>query len=322
LADKPSTTGERFRSITACETAGKRSVQFWGIDYRNQISTIFRDAPTSAWSGWLGREDFGIGGPSQFTSVCVAQLENFRVQLWALDQKQQLWSICESYQRGTWEKWEGPNWNNAPRLNFICGCQHTGNRSASLWGIDQDYNLISCYQSKFGKPWSKWAPSGVPDKTKFVYLTAAQQNDGRVQLWGLDMALQLWSCWELLGGGNWTEWHGPNWEGAPKLLAIAAAKQSGNRGAAIWAIDRDYKLISNYQETPGGNWNRWYLKDWNEPFGATKIAAASDSKGVVHLWAVSQIGFLSRKSQLGPGSDWKPWEVLAGSSYVPPDAPH
>ena len=240
--------------IAACAAAGKRTVQFWGLDHRNNLVSKYKNTD-GPWSDWLGREAFGPNAPKQFTHVAAAQQGDFRVQLWALDHKQQLWSCTESIRRGEWDKWEGPNWNNSSALNFVCGCRQGGKQSAVLWALDQDYNLLTCHQEKFRDPWSPWVGCASPPNSQLFSLTAAQQNDGRIQFWALDTRLQLWSSYQTSAGGGWTGWYGPNWEGAPKLLKIVAAKQGGNRGAQIWGITRDYQPISNFQLTAGGNWN-------------------------------------------------------------------
>ena len=39
-----------------------------------------------------------------------------------------------------------------------------------------------------------------------LQVTAAQQNDGRVELWVTDNEEQLWTMWQTSPGGNWTGW--------------------------------------------------------------------------------------------------------------------
>lgn len=48
-----------------------------------------------------------------------------------------------------------------------------------------------------------------------------------------------------------------SWAGAPSLIQIEACQQGGKRGAQLWGIMQDYRLVTCYQFTPGGNWSGW-----------------------------------------------------------------
>src|ERR1043166_6045256 len=142
-----------FRMITACAAAGERTVQFWGMDYHNNLTSIYKKTDGPGWSRWLGRESFGPTAPKQVAFVAAAQRGDFRVQLWAMDHKQQLWSCTEKVGRGGWEKWEGPNWNNSPALDFVCGCRQGRKEGPILWALDRDYNLLTCRQAYLNSGW-------------------------------------------------------------------------------------------------------------------------------------------------------------------------
>jgi hypothetical protein len=145
---------------------------------------------------------------------------------------------------------------------------------------------------------------GAPD-TKDV--TAADQNDGRVQLFVVDTQLQLWSAWQTSPGGGWTTTHGPNWNNAPKMWNICAAQQGGPRGAQLWGITQDYKLVTCYQFSPGGNWSGW--QDWQNTPQVIEIAAAGQNNGCVQLWAITADGALISTRQSAPGGNWTGWET-------------
>ena len=248
------------------------------------------------------------GGPSQYTNITASQQNDGRVQLWALDDKGQLWTIWQTTPGGDWVEWTGPNWNSAPVLQEICACQQGGDRGAQLWGTTEDNTLVTCFQGTPGGGWSAWGPwPAVPDKTQFVQLAAAQQNDGRVQLWAVDTDLQLWSTWQTSPGGDWTGWSGPNWDDAPLVTNIAASQQGGTRGAQLWAITQDYALISDYQDTAGGGWSGWSAPDSEGAPSVIQIAAAQQNNGNVQFWAITSDEVLTGISQTSPGGDWGSW---------------
>ena len=49
------------------------------------------------------------------------------------------------------------SWQNAPRLNKLTASQQGGNRGAQLWGITENYTLITDYQVSPGGNWGGWS---------------------------------------------------------------------------------------------------------------------------------------------------------------------
>jgi hypothetical protein len=293
--------------IAASQQGGSRGAQLWGIQINNQMTSIFQETPGGSWSTWRGPEWSGAPSPLAF-DLAACQQNDGRVQLWTLDIKQQLWSIWQTSPGGGWSAWSGPNWNSAQQLIEITACQQGGSRGAQLWGIQEDYTLVTCFQETPGGSWSGWNPwPATPANSQFIQLAAAQQNDGRVQLWAIDTQLQLWSCWQTSPGGGWTGWTGPNWDGAPKLLNIAASQQGGTRGAQLWGITQNYTLISDFQVSPGGGWSGWSGGSWSNAPTVTQLAAAQQNNGCVQLWAITTGGVLISISQTSPGGGWGGW---------------
>jgi hypothetical protein len=305
---QPWENAPQFTNIAASQQGGTRGAQFWGIQIDNQLNTIYQVTPGGAWSGWLGNNWAGTVGPPLVFDITAAQQNDGRVQLWALDIKQQLWTVWQTSPGGDWSQWSGPNWNSAQQLMEVVACQQGGSRGAQLWAITQNYDLVTCYQETPGGGWSGWQTwTATPPNSQFVQLAAAQQNDGRVQIWAIDTYLQLWSCWQTSPGGNWTGWSGPNWDSAPKLFGIAASQQGGSRGAQLWGVTQDYMLISDYQVSPGGGWSGWSSGNWANAPNVTEVAAAQQNNGCVQLWAITSDGVLISIAQTSPGGNWGSW---------------
>ena len=289
--------------IEACQQGGKRGAQLWGVQQNYKLTSTFQVSPGGNWSEWLGPNWNGMNQP--VFDIAGALQNNGNVQLWVIDNRQQLYSISQTSPGGGWGQWSGPNWNNAPRMNNIGAAQQRGNRGAQLWGVTEDYTLTTTYQVSPGGNWSEWKVwMGAPN-TKDV--TAADQNDGRVQLFLIDDQLQLWSAWQTSPGGGWTTTHGPNWNNAPKMWNICAAQQGGNRGAQLWGIDENYQLVTCYQTTPGGNWSGWNA--WPNTPPVVEIAAAGQNNGCVQLWVLTNDGALISTRQTAPGGNWTGWET-------------
>jgi hypothetical protein len=147
--------------------------------------------------------------------------------------------------------------------------------------------------------------------------------DGRQQVWTLDSG-RLLSMWQLQPGGSWpglsgwTGWPNPplRWQNAPPLVAMTACEQSGGRGAAIWGVTLDHKLICDYQETPGGEWSGWTPGNWLGAPPLSRLTATQRSNGAVQLWGLTlNGGWLTTTRQEVAGGDWTEWSAVVN---VPP----
>ena len=299
----------RLNKLTASQQGGNRGAQLWGAQNNGTLNTIYQVTPGGGWSQWLGPNWAGANNPPQVYELAAAQQNDGRVQFWALDMKLQLWTTWQTSPGGNWAGWSGPNWNGAATgMKRIAASQQGGTRCAQLWGITEDYALVTCYQITAGGNWSRWQGwPATPDNSQWIEVTAAQQNDGRVQLWALDTRRQLWSCWQTSPGGNWTGWSGPNWNGAPRLSNIAACQQGGTRGAQLWGITENYTLITDYQVSAGGNWSGWSTDSFFGVGQCYELTAAQQNNGCVQLWVVLLTQDLTSISQTSPGGNWGGW---------------
>lgn len=289
--------------IEAAQQGGKRGAQLWGVTQNYKLISTFQVTPGGNWSEWSLPGWAGMTKP--VLDIAAAQQNNGKVQLWVIDSRGQLYSISQLAPGGGWGQWSGPNWNSAPQLNSIAAVQQRGNRGAQLWGVTEEMTLMTTFQETPGGNWSGWKVwMGAPNVKD---VTAADQNDGRVQLFLVDDQLQLWTAWQTSPGGSWTTTQGPNWNGAPKMWNVCAAQQGGQRGAQLWGIDVHYKLITCYQFTPGGNWSGW--QEWPNTPPVVELAAAGQNNGCVQLWVLTNDGSLLSTRQTAPGGSWTQWET-------------
>jgi hypothetical protein len=193
-----------MKRIAASQQGGSRGAQLWGITDSYALVTTYQLTPGGNWSGWQGWA--ATSENSQFVEVTASQQNDGRVQLWALDTLGQLWSCWQTSPGGDWTGWSGPKWNGAPKLVNIAACQQGGSRGAQLWGITDDYTLVSDYQTSPGGGWSGWSTGNWSNAPQCYELTAAQQNDGRVQLWIVTLDQVLTSIYQTSPGGNWSSW--------------------------------------------------------------------------------------------------------------------
>ncbi|MDT4895078.1 MAG: hypothetical protein QOH25_155 [Acidobacteriota bacterium] len=95
------------------------------------------------------------------------------------------------------------------------------------------------------------------------------------------------------------------WQNAPVLNKLTASQQGGNRGAYIWGIDSEYRMIANFQTAPGTDkWSGWSSGDWmNAPF-SYELTAAGQNNGCIQVWAVGLDQVLSSIAQTPPACGW------------------
>lgn len=196
-----------LNKLTASQQGGNRGAQLWGVQINGTLDTIYQITPGGGWSQWRGPDWAGPNYPKQVYELAAAQQNNGCVQFFALDMKLQLWTTAQSAPGGDWIPWSGPNWNKAPQgMKRIAASQQGGSRGAQLWGITEDYVLVSDYQVSPGGNWSGWSKGSWLNAEQCYELTAAQQNNGCVELWIITLKGVLSAIGQSSPGGNWGSW--------------------------------------------------------------------------------------------------------------------
>jgi hypothetical protein len=291
--------------ITGSQQGGPRGAQVWGVDDNDALISAYQETAGGTWTPWSGPN--WLSAPPVVLQIAACQQNDGRCQLFATDEKMQLWTIWQTSPGGDWSSWAGPGWNGAPLLNVLAATQQGGARGGQVWGITDKDVLVTCFQETPGGGWSAWDTSSFLNAPPALAVTACQQNDGRVQIWMLDQKQQLWAAWQTSPGGNWTGWSGPGWNGAPAFQAIMAAQQGGPRGAQLWGLDENYALWSCFQETPGGGWSGWSGANWLSATTFTQMAACQQNNGCVQFWGIDLDLAVKTTAQTSPGGDWTGW---------------
>lgn len=192
--------------LASSQQGGSRGAQLWGVQYNGRLNTIYQLTPGGDWSEWRGPDWADPGAPKQAYELTAAQQNNGCVQFWTLDEGLRLWTTWQTSPGGDWTEWSGPGWDGAPKLLDVSACQQGGSRGAQVWGITEDYTLISDYQPTPGGNWSGWSTGSWLGAQPVHEVTAAQQNDGCVRLWAVTTQQVLASIAQTSPGGDWTGW--------------------------------------------------------------------------------------------------------------------
>jgi hypothetical protein len=100
------------------------------------------------------------------------------------------------------------------------------------------------------------------------------------------------------------------WQNAPVLNKLASSQLIGKNGAQIWGVDHRGRLYTNYQITPGGNWDGWMTNSWSEggyPEPVYELCAAQEHEGEAQLWVLDMKRQLWTIKQSKDGN-WLKWE--------------
>ena len=278
-----------LRKLTATQLGGERGAQLWGVDNKGTLYSTYQAARGRDWTEWRGPGWYSKNFPPQVYELAAAQLDDGRAQLWVLDMKRQLWTITQKTEGGEWNDWEGPNWNKPPgkeNLKKLTAARIAG--KTQLWGILEDGMLITCTITKSGT--SQWDSfSKTNEALPWIEVAACKQGlHSGGAIWGIDSELKLWGNGQDPTSGQWGDWGKPNWKRAPKVRNIAAVEMGGSKGATIWAIRSDYKVIYNYQTAAGmDSWMGWVEADDGNTLSAYELTAAAQNDGLARVWAVS-----------------------------------
>lgn len=300
--------GPLLNKLTATQLGGKRGAQLWGVDFKGTLYTSYQVSPGGGWSDWRGPGWNTRKDPGPVYELASGQLEDGRAQLFVLDMKRQLWTITQEKTGGDWGEWQGPNWNKPPGaagIKKIHAARVKG--KLQLWAINDNGSLLSCqmFVPSGVSPWKDFPKTkeGLP----WLEVAACEQGNGLGALWGIDSKLQLWGMGQT-ANGEWPNfWNGPNWLDAPKVRNIAAVEMKNQKGACIWAITEDYKIICNEQPSPGSNsWWGWDPGDFENKLRGYEITSAVQNNTLGRVWVISLDGMLtSMGMQLSSPVDWE-----------------
>jgi hypothetical protein len=259
---------------------------------------------------WLNWWD----GTTSLSAITAAQQGgSLGVQLWAIDQDRQIWTLYQTSPGGDFSGWEGPGFMGqpVPAKQLAAAGQNTGN--LMLFLLDLDGTVWSLPQTSPGGGWGNWTGPGLAGQpTPFTQIAAVQQGGNRgIELWGIAGDGQIWTLYQATPGGTWSKWEGPGFKGQPVAMTRVAAAGQSNGTVALFSLDAAGSVWEIAEMSPGGNWGGWSGPNFESqslPF--VEIAAAQLSGGLgVQLWATDAAGLISTIYQQAPGGAWTAWKV-------------
>ena len=195
----------KLKKISATQLAGSHGAQFWGITDDGVLIGCTQIAPAGDYTPW--QEWTGTPQHSRWIEVSGCKQGNGFGVLWGIDEELQLWCMFQKVEGGEWGPWQGPNWNNAPRVRNLAAVELGGQKGGCVWIITHDYKFYKSVQSAPGGPeWWPWSPGDYKESLLGYEITAAGQNNGLQMIWGVSLKQDLHGQSTSKDSQDW-EWY-------------------------------------------------------------------------------------------------------------------
>jgi len=193
--------------LTAVQRGIKElGAEIWALTNSGEVFSSHQWLPEARWfQGWY---QWRTPQDSQMIELAAARQHNELIALWGIDSNLRLWCMTEnSADNHTppsgWGAWEGPNWQNAPRLRNIAAVR--GAEGVILWGITEQFQIIQNWQNGKGI-WNGWSHVNWLGAPHCYEITAAGQNNHCSQLWGVTVMGKVTSIAQAAPACNWGPW--------------------------------------------------------------------------------------------------------------------
>ena len=197
-----------LEGIATSQQGAGGGAALWAITEDSSLIYCFElNTPDPMWSQWQTWP--ATPQNSKLVEITAAQQNGGGVQFWALDTDQQLWSRSRASPTGDWSSWSPPNWEGAPSLIKIAACEQAGTRGQQLWGITEDYSLVSNFQVSVGNGWNGWSTGTWQNAPPVKEITACLAPYGCAHLWAVTLEQKLIGISQLAPGGGWGSWSPP-----------------------------------------------------------------------------------------------------------------
>ena len=195
----------KLKKISATQLAGSHGAQFWGITDDGVLIGCTQIAPAGDYTPW--QEWTRTPQHSRWIEVSGCKQGNGFGVLWGIDEELQLWCMFQKVEGGEWGPWQGPNWNNAPRVRNLAAVEMGAQKGGCVWIITHDYKFYKSIQSAPGSPeWWPWSPGDYKESLLGYEITAAGQNNGLQMIWGVSLKQDLHGQSTSKDSQDW-EWY-------------------------------------------------------------------------------------------------------------------
>ena len=257
------------------------------------------------------------------TGIALGQNEDGRLELVATTDDPEglggdVWHAWQTAPNGNWTNWHSLGRPGGGATGPAVAQYADGRLEVAVVGGDQA--IWHRWQTAPNNGWSDWQSMGRPDAQVPMFLTFAQNADGRLEaavpanndvgdertIWhaGQTAPSNGWSGWASLGAPP-DDFFGPlalgaNADGRLELFAPEAFAGG------------DQEIWHRWQRTPGGNWSGW--SSMGSAGGGELLTSVPvlgrNADGRLELFVVAGDGAVWHSWQTAPNDGWSPWSSL------------
>jgi hypothetical protein len=306
--------GGTIQAIAAGTQSGKYGACLFTLDASGALSFTTQEfAGSDDWQVWQGPSF--AAQPKPGAQIACAGQNNGCLMLAMLDLDGMTWTLQQDHASGGWGHWQGPGIaGQKGGWAAIAAGEQTGARGIQLMAADDEGEVWSCYQMNPGADWSGWTTglAVLSGGQSFAAgeLALSGQNNGMLMLLAAAKG-EIAALPQTQAGGAWGAWTplGLGGQTVP-VKNICACQQGGTRGVQLWGLDGQGKVQTLFQDTAGGQWDKWQLFLDNQPEPFVRIAAAGQNNGCTAFFGVGEAGDLWEVRQTAPGGGWGKWKTM------------
>ena len=199
------------------------------------------------------------------------------------------WSIMH-YGRFAFSK------NNQPTI-ITTGGQQIGQRSKLSRG---DIAAVAAAYDQ-SPVFDGWASLGGDVRQ----LTAARNEDGRIELFGIGRDASLHHIWQTAPNNGWSDWASLGGSGLTKLSVV----NNADGRIEVFARGAGNTLWHIWQTAPNNGWSDWHDRGGD----IQELAAGNNADGRIEVFTRDSDGSVRHIWQIAPNNGWSDWGSLGGN---------
>jgi metallophosphoesterase (TIGR03767 family) len=238
--------------VVAAETNKNGFVEVFGADTAN-FGGVWRSVQTaSGWTGWA------LMGEVNARSITAARNADGRMEVFITTPGGDVWHIAQATPGGTWGSWSsGFGLLQFNRVLVQVAAVTNRDGRVEVFAVSDQGGLWRRTQIATGG-WTDWASfgnlAGNGSLARFTKITAALNDDGRVELFAADSDRRVWrNSQQTAGSDTWGTWR--LFDNGQTRMTQLAARTDSSKQINLFGVDHVGEVWQRHQV--GANTDQW-----------------------------------------------------------------